>query len=88
MNVGQTNLLKIDKDCHVDRKWIQGFSKAARQTLESYGRVVRRIQTCNSRSRGIHVVIKINPPVDAELANFLNLMSLELFGKRTTLSSL
>lgn len=61
--------LKIDKDCHVDTKWVEDYARLVVGTCRRHGIKVMAIRMCRSRRKGLHFYIDINPPISAELAN-------------------
>jgi len=67
----RTTVLKIDKDCFVDRSWIEHYVRVIVAVCRTKGVQVRRIQMCNSENKGLHFYIDIASPVRAELANEL-----------------
>ena len=71
MTLSKTNLLKIDKDCFVSKKWLQGYVKTIVQICEAHGVTVVLIRMCHSRKKGLHFYIQISPEIDARLANYL-----------------
>jgi hypothetical protein len=62
--------LRIDKDCFVDKDWIQDYVGMAIMTCRLKGVKVLRIQKSRT-SKGFHFYIDIAPPAEAELANRL-----------------
>jgi len=69
--VPNTCLLKIDKDCHVDCDWIEDYIRLVLTVACWFHVAVNSIKTCNSRRKGLHFYIEINPPVNAQQANRL-----------------
>jgi len=64
--------LKIDKDCFVDWDWIEDYVHVVIVPVcRSLSATVQTVRTCNSKRKGIHFYIKIDPPVEATLANRL-----------------
>jgi len=75
MTVKKTNLrkidtLKLDKDIHPDPDWILGQVETIVRTCKAQCRVTK-IQMCESRSKGIHLYVHVDPPIDARLGNYL-----------------
>jgi hypothetical protein len=71
MAVDKVNVLKIDKDCFVHRQWILDYLELIILTCRRHGTTVISIKKCNSRRKGNHFYIEIDPPVEATLANRL-----------------
>ncbi len=65
------NQLKIDKDIHVDRTWIQFYIRAIKTICKSNGVRVSLIQMSRSTRKGQHYYIDIRPPLSADSANRL-----------------
>jgi hypothetical protein len=63
--------LKIDKDIHVDRAWIQDYVRAIVLVCETKGVKVTSIRMCHSKRKGTHHYVDIQPAVRPELANRL-----------------
>ncbi len=63
--------LKIDKDCFVDEEWIAAYANTIIRVCESYNLTVEAIKMCNSKKKGIHFYVEVNPCVEAVLANML-----------------
>src|SRR5665648_37541 len=70
----RVDLLKVDKDCFVDKEWIDAYVKVIVQTCRSYDVLVQTIKMCNSRKKGLHFYIKIHPSVEPERANLLQFL--------------
>jgi len=68
---GRVAELKIDKDCFVDEEWIDNYVEVIIETCRSFGITVESIRMCNSKKKGLHFYIAINPPVEASFANQL-----------------
>lgn len=66
---GRVAELKIDKDCFVDQDWIDNYVEVIIETCRSFGITVESIRMCNSKRKGLHFYIAINPPVESMLAN-------------------
>ena len=64
-------LLKIDKDCFVDRGWIGDYVHVIVTTCERFGARVISIKTCKSKRKGLHFYVHVNAWLDANLANKL-----------------
>jgi len=63
------DLLEIDKDCMVPRKWLLDYVyKIVLPTCTLYGLTVLWVKYCPSERKGLHIYIKINPGVSAVLA--------------------
>lgn len=69
MNLPKSDLLKIDKDCFVEKNWTDNYVQLIISECRKFGVKVLKIKMCNSKSKGIHFYIKIDPPVEAALAN-------------------
>lgn len=69
MTLDKVDVLKIDKDCHVAKEWIDAYPWLVLVTCQRYGVKVISVKMCRSRRKGIHFYIEISPPVEAELAN-------------------
>ena len=67
--VNMVDELKIDKDCHVDKQWIKHYVHLIVSVCKKFGLRVLSIKKCNSKSKGIHFYIAIEPSIDANLAN-------------------
>ena len=52
--------LKIDKDCFVDKQWIEDYIKLITSVCKKFGVTVQSIKMCNSQKKGLHFYIKIN----------------------------
>ena len=65
------NILKVDKDCHVDKHWISDFIRLAVTVCQWHRLRVLSIMMSRSRRKGLHFYIHVAPPVDADLANRL-----------------
>jgi len=72
--VDKASVLKIDKDCLLDRDWMQDYLWLILATCQRYGVNVVWIRTCSSKRKGQHFYIKVTPPVKAELANKLQFL--------------
>jgi hypothetical protein len=65
----KVNVLKIDKDCHVSRDWIKDYVRLVLiPVCKAYRVKVLSVQIRRSLSKGFHVYVLIDPPVDADLA--------------------
>jgi len=69
--VDKVALLKIDKDCFVDRDWIDDYIKVVVTTCERFGAGVLSIKTCKSKMKGLHFYVLVSPSMEAGLANKL-----------------
>ena len=65
------NELKIDKDCFVDQDWIESYIKVIVDICSKRGITAESIKMCNSKKKGLHFYVKINPPIEPSLANQL-----------------
>lgn len=70
-SVEKVSMLKIDKDCFVDRDWIKDYIETVITTCKRYGIRVSSIKMCNSKRKGLHFYISIDPAIEANLANRL-----------------
>jgi len=70
LSLGKERTLKIDKDCFVDKDWIEDYVHLAIVTCRLKGVRLLRIQKSRTR-KGFHFYLDIAPPVEAELANQL-----------------
>ena len=70
-DVGLVDELKIDKDCFVDRQWIEDYVDLVVSVCKKFGVTVLSVKRCNSRRKGVHFYIRIRPQIDATLANRL-----------------
>jgi hypothetical protein len=65
----EQDLLKIDKDCMVPRKWLLDYiHKIVLPTCGLYGITVLWVKCCPSERKGLHIYIRITPAVSAVLA--------------------
>jgi hypothetical protein len=71
MQLDRIRVLKIDKDCFPDSKWVREYVRWAVSICRYYGATVIRIRACESRRKGVHYYIEITPPITAEVANML-----------------
>ena len=70
VSIDKVSVLKVDKDCFVDRDWIDDYiHKVVIPICGAFGVTVKQVDACNSKKKGIHFYISIDPPVEAELAN-------------------
>jgi len=72
--VDKVNKLKIDKDCFVEREWLNDYVRTVRTICQQHHVRVVSIRTCNSRSKGQHFYVEIVPTIDADLANRLQFL--------------
>ena len=64
--------MKIDKDCFVDRDWIENYIHVVLiPVCRSFGVAVKSVKMCSSKRKGLHFYIEISPPIEASLANQL-----------------
>lgn len=69
-SVENVSTLKIDKDCFVDPSWITDYVQCVViPVCASFGHTVMSVEMCNSKRKGVHFYISIEPSVDADLAN-------------------
>jgi hypothetical protein len=71
MAVDKVSVLKIDKDCFVDRHWTQEYLRLITDVCRRHGVTVVSVKKCYSHHKGVHYYIEIDPPVEANLANML-----------------
>lgn len=64
-------MLKVDKDCFVDKEWIDAYVEVIMQICDNYDLTVQTIKMCNSKKKGLHFYITISPIIDSVLANML-----------------
>jgi hypothetical protein len=64
------NVLKVDKDCHIDRQLEQQYIQDSIAILRKHGITVEQIKATRTY-HGRHYYITIHPPVDAHTANNL-----------------
>ena len=70
-SVDKVSVLKIDKDCFVDRQWLEDYMRLIVRTCQLHGVTVLSVKKCRSRRKGFHLYIEITPAVESELANRL-----------------
>jgi uncharacterized glyoxalase superfamily metalloenzyme YdcJ len=68
--LGKVSVLKVDKDCHIDRQLEQEWVRVALVTLRMHHESVEWIEATRTR-HGNHYYIKIDPAVSAKAANNL-----------------
>lgn len=66
--------LKIDKDCFVDKKWIKNYVDVIVQVCRFFGVIVESIKLCESKRKGLHFYVAINPPIKPMLADQLQFL--------------
>jgi hypothetical protein len=66
--------LKIDKDCFVEREWLNDYARTVRIICHQHHVRVVSISICNSRSKGQHFYVEIVPAIEADLANRLQFL--------------
>ena len=71
MNGKKIDALKIDKDCFVKKSWIKDLVKMIGCECKKRGIKVKTVKMCDSRKKGFHLYIKIEPAINPEKANFL-----------------
>jgi hypothetical protein len=65
----EVSLLKLDKDCYVEKSWINDWIRlAALPICSNFGTRVDCVRMTKTR-KGIHFYVAIGRPVRAELAN-------------------
>jgi len=69
--VDKTSELKIDKDCFIDGAWVDYYVRVIVATCQSFRVKVESIRMCHSRKKGLHLYIKICPPIESSKANML-----------------
>lgn len=69
--MAKTKVLKIDKDSHVEENWIKNYVKIIKLVCNFFEIIVKTIRMCNSKKKGLHFYITINPPVEPDFANLL-----------------
>jgi len=67
------SILKIDKDCLVDKEWVRDYVRLTIQVCRLKGVRVVRMQKSLTR-RGFHLYVTIAPAVKPELANRLQFL--------------
>jgi hypothetical protein len=68
--MSKVDVLKIDKDCHVDESWIQDYARVVRSICHMKRVNVASVEMGHSK-KGLHFYIGIQPRVSSELANRL-----------------
>ncbi len=69
-NLPRESVLKIDKDCHVDSQLEQEYIRNTVAILSKHHVIVVLIRATRTQ-HGRHYYIRVNPPVDAHVANRL-----------------
>jgi hypothetical protein len=64
-------VLKVDKDCFVDKDWIDNYVQLIVKTCRDFDVAVDVVKICASKKKGLHFYIYVRSAVDAELANML-----------------
>jgi hypothetical protein len=72
--VDKVNVLKIDKDCFVEREWLDDYVRTIRTICQQHHVHVVSVRISNSRSKGVHFYVEITPAIDANLANRLQFL--------------
>jgi hypothetical protein len=72
--VDKVNVLKIDKDCFVEREWLDDYVRTIRTICQHHHVHVVSVRISNSRSKGVHFYVEITPAIDADLANRLQFL--------------
>ena len=70
-NAGFVDTLKVDKDCFVERTWIDEYIQLILQTCSIHNVTVKSIKMCRSEKKGLHFYIHVSPQVEPHLANLL-----------------
>ena len=73
-SMGKVGVLKIDKDCFVGKDWIDSYVDLIVKECGSFGVTVKTIKMCNSKRKGLHFYVKIDPPIEPTLANKLQFL--------------
>jgi hypothetical protein len=68
--MSKVDVLKIDKDCHVDQSWVQNYVRVVRSICHMKRVNVASIEMSQSK-RGMHFYIGVQPRVDSEIASRL-----------------
>jgi len=71
VGIDKVSVLKIDKDCFVDRQWLEDYMRLIVRTCRLHGVTVLSVKMCRSRKKGFHLYIEITPAIESELANRL-----------------
>ena len=71
VDAGLVDELKIDKDCIVDKLWIEDYVGLILSLCKKRGVRVLSIRKCLSKRKGLHLYVTITPPVDSNLANLM-----------------
>jgi hypothetical protein len=66
----RVDVLKIDKDCHVDQSWVRNYARAVRSICRMKRVKVTYLEMGRSK-KGLHFYIGIQPRVSDEFANRL-----------------
>jgi len=69
LDAGNVDELKIDKDCVVDRQWVNDYVDLILSTCRKFGVKVLSIAARYSRIKGTHFYVKIEPAIPSPLAN-------------------
>jgi hypothetical protein len=72
--VDKVNVLKIDKDCFVEREWLDDYVRTIRTICERHHVRVVSVRMCSSRGKGQHFYVEIVPAIEADLANRLQFL--------------
>jgi len=72
--VGKVSVLKIDRDFILRRDWMRDYLWLILTICQRYEVNVVSVRICNSRRKGQHFYVQITPPVEAELANKLQML--------------
>jgi len=70
VRVNKVDVLKINKDCHVDQSWIQDYVRAITSICQMKRVKVTSVEMGRSK-KGLHFYIGIQPRVSGEFANQL-----------------
>ena len=69
VDAGFVDELKTDKDCVVDRSWIEDYVALILWACGRFNVKVMSIAMCLSRRKGLHFYIRIQPAVPSVIAN-------------------
>ncbi len=68
------NELKLDLDCVLDKDELRGYIRNIVLICQDNGIKVKKIAMCRSKRKGLHFYISIEPPINPEKANYLQLL--------------
>jgi hypothetical protein len=72
--VDKVSVLKIDKDCFVEREWLDDYVQTIKTVCQHHHVHVVSVRISNSRSKGVHFYVEITPAIEADLANRLQFL--------------